>query len=87
MSTHDSPPRDEPLGSPDSRVIDCECPQCGEPLEVVDSMVGRFDTCPECGSIFTVPKPAVSLALVWVIILAIVIVIAFAVAVFLTVRR
>lgn len=87
MNGHDSSQRDEPRGSADSQVIDYECPHCGEALQSQYFMVGQFDSCPLCGSIFTVPRPAVSLGLVYVIALAVVVVIALATTAFFIARR
>lgn len=39
-------------------MIEYECPECGEPLESPDSLVGKMDTCPVCGSCFVLANRA-----------------------------
>ena len=87
MNQHDPRVRDEPVRSPDSEVVDYGCPLCGEPLQSPDSMVAQFDTCPMCGSIFTVPKPTANWALLTAIVLTLVVVAALAATAFIILRR
>jgi hypothetical protein len=50
-------------------------------------MVAQFDTCPMCGSIFTVPKPTANWALLTAIVLTLVVVAALAATAFIILRR
>ena len=51
--------RARPVGEPEGRRIDAECPQCGTSYHLLASSAGKPIECPNklCGATFTVPLP------------------------------
>lgn len=52
---------DKPIEAPapkqESKTIDFDCPQCGEPIRLSMDMAGKQAPCPECSRIIKVPLP------------------------------